>query len=210
MPPRDQTDYEQRREQIIAGALEVFARKGLERATNKDIAEAAGIGSAGLIYHYFASKDDLFRQVLAHYAPLMPLLAQIDTFMDMPPRETLTLFGRTFLSVVDNPALISFFRMTISEISQHPALHDALNQIGPGRWFPIIERYLQRQMDLGVLRQSNPTAAARCFAGPFVAYVLAYGVFDPHQSTPPLPPEIMIETAVDIFLQGLEQQSEEA
>ena len=51
MPSRDEQDFEERRQQIIDGALEVFSEKGFEKATNKDIAEAAGIGSPGLIYH---------------------------------------------------------------------------------------------------------------------------------------------------------------
>ena len=50
MPPRDEQDYEQRRQQIIDGALEAFSAKGFDGASNKDIAEAAKIGSPGLIY----------------------------------------------------------------------------------------------------------------------------------------------------------------
>ena len=64
MPPRDEQDYEARRQQIIDGALQVFASEGFEKATNKDIARAAHINSPGLIYHYFKDKTDLFRQVI--------------------------------------------------------------------------------------------------------------------------------------------------
>ena len=60
MPPRDEQDFESRRQQIIDGALQVFASKGFEKATNKDIAVASGIGSPGLIYHYFKDKCDSF------------------------------------------------------------------------------------------------------------------------------------------------------
>ena len=41
MPPRDEHDYEARRQQIIEGALQVFSREGYEKATNIDIARAA-------------------------------------------------------------------------------------------------------------------------------------------------------------------------
>ena len=46
-------DINERRQQIIDGALDVFATKGFENATNKDIARASKIGSPALIYHYF-------------------------------------------------------------------------------------------------------------------------------------------------------------
>ena len=49
MPPRDEQDYEERRQQIIDGALSVFGSKGFEKATNKDIANAAKIGSPAFI-----------------------------------------------------------------------------------------------------------------------------------------------------------------
>src|SRR5262249_10292239 len=97
MPSRDEQDFEERRQQIIDGALAVFSEKGFEKATNKDIAEAAGIGSPGLIYHYFKDKSDLFRQVLEQRAPVLQLIARGDSIMDLPPREALTLFGNAFI-----------------------------------------------------------------------------------------------------------------
>ena len=45
MPARDEQDFERKRQQIIDGALQVFATKGYEKATNIDIARAAGIHS---------------------------------------------------------------------------------------------------------------------------------------------------------------------
>lgn len=49
---------EARRHSILHAAQMVFARKGIQGATMAEIAEAAGI-SAGAIYRYFPSKDDL-------------------------------------------------------------------------------------------------------------------------------------------------------
>src|SRR5687768_2938858 len=102
MPPRDEQDYESRRQQIIDGALEVFASKGFERATNKEIAEAARIGSAGLIYHYFKDKADLFRQVVEQRAPVLQLISRGDALMELPPHQALTLFAISFLKSLDN------------------------------------------------------------------------------------------------------------
>jgi AcrR family transcriptional regulator len=51
------------RTRILDGALDVFARDGVEAATMADIAKAAGIGTAS-IYRYYASKDELFAAVI--------------------------------------------------------------------------------------------------------------------------------------------------
>jgi AcrR family transcriptional regulator len=46
------------RQRILDAALQLFATKGYEEATMRDIAAAAGC-SLGLTYRYFASKEDL-------------------------------------------------------------------------------------------------------------------------------------------------------
>ena len=56
-----------RRTQILEAALEVFSTKGFHKATNKDIASAAGGMSPGLIYHYFKDKEDLFISLVDVY-----------------------------------------------------------------------------------------------------------------------------------------------
>jgi AcrR family transcriptional regulator len=62
MPRSEQANQqirEERREQILLSAAQVFARKGLADTKIADIAAAAGV-SHGLAYRYFASKDDVF------------------------------------------------------------------------------------------------------------------------------------------------------
>ncbi|MBW7455326.1 TetR/AcrR family transcriptional regulator [Paenibacillus sepulcri] len=50
---------DERTEQIMAAALQVFARRGIIGTKMSMIAAEAGI-SHGLLYHYFKSKDELF------------------------------------------------------------------------------------------------------------------------------------------------------
>jgi AcrR family transcriptional regulator len=59
--PRDQ-DSAETRSRILAAAVELFARDGYEATTNRSIAEACGLTSAA-IYHYFASKAELYAAV---------------------------------------------------------------------------------------------------------------------------------------------------
>ena len=47
-----------RRTQILDAATQVFARKGFNRATIRDVAKVAGVAD-GTIYNYFANKTDL-------------------------------------------------------------------------------------------------------------------------------------------------------
>ena len=57
-------DKSQRRDQIVAAAKEVFARKGFHDTTIADIARRAGL-AYGSVYWYFESKDELFHALMA-------------------------------------------------------------------------------------------------------------------------------------------------
>lgn len=66
MTPRNveqnQQIRDERREQILHAALEIFARKGPGASRVSDIANLAGL-SHGLVYHYFRSKDEIFTEL---------------------------------------------------------------------------------------------------------------------------------------------------
>lgn len=54
---------EDTRQAILSAARECFARVGFERATNRDIAAAAGVTAAAM-YRYFDSKPELYEAVV--------------------------------------------------------------------------------------------------------------------------------------------------
>src|ERR1700744_6154597 len=64
--PRPGSRAEQRRRteaRILDAASRVFVADGYERATIRAVASAAGV-DAGLVMHYFGSKQELFRRVI--------------------------------------------------------------------------------------------------------------------------------------------------
>lgn len=199
MPPRVEQDFEGRRQQIIDGALQVFSHKGFEKATNKDIAAAAGIGSPGLIYHYFKDKADLFRQVVEQRLPVLQLLIHNEEeMMSKPPKVVLTIFAKAFLTVLDNPTSIAMMKLLFSEAFRHPAVAEMINKIGPSRSISFLTRYLDKQMAAGVFKPMDSAAAARCFVGSFLAYIITREVFlqpDARQ----ISLDTMVTTAVEVF-----------
>jgi TetR/AcrR family transcriptional regulator, mexJK operon transcriptional repressor len=202
MPKRKAASFEQRRLQIINGALQVFSTKGFLGATNRDIAQAAGINSPGLIYHYFASKEDLLRAVIEQNAPPMQLLAQAEVLLAMPPETALPLVAQAYLQLAEKPELAANMRLLIGEAIRSDEFAEALGRMGLLRILQLVTDYLQRKMDEGLLRQVDPALAARCFLGPLVLYVLSQSVLHlPIQ--PPVDAQAMAQAAVAVFLEGM-------
>jgi AcrR family transcriptional regulator len=80
------------REQIAEAARALFADLGYERASFRRIAGAAGVDPA-LVVHFYGSKEDLFRQVMA----LPPAIADALAKLADGPRETV---GRRLAELV--------------------------------------------------------------------------------------------------------------
>src|SRR3954471_18722250 len=59
------TPDSERRERVLAAALEVFGRYGFRKASMDEIARAADISRQGLYLH-FANKEALFRAAVRH------------------------------------------------------------------------------------------------------------------------------------------------
>src|SRR5262245_65117897 len=71
------------REQIAEAARSLFAELGYERTSFRRIASAAGVDPA-LVVHFYGSKEDLFRQVMALPHVIADALVQLAD----APRET--------------------------------------------------------------------------------------------------------------------------
>jgi AcrR family transcriptional regulator len=62
---KDERLIEQRRRQIIEGAVRLFVEKGFHKTTTREIARACGL-SIGTMYEYIQSKEDVLYLVCEH------------------------------------------------------------------------------------------------------------------------------------------------
>lgn len=207
MPPRDEQDYEQRRQQIIDGALEAFSEKGFDGASNKDIASAAKIASPGLIYHYFKDKVDLLHQMIEARMPLLHLINEAEGMLDQEPDVVLPMLAVKILRAYDQWPAMAIIRVVFAEAMRNPRVAKMVLEVGPGRGMRIMSAYLERQMDAGVLRRMDPNVATRVFVGPLLVYSLTKNVFnDP--ATHAISHEEMAREAAGVFLRGMAPQEQ--
>jgi TetR/AcrR family transcriptional regulator, fatty acid metabolism regulator protein len=78
-----------KRRQILDAAVSVFARQGFHACRVSDIADEAGV-AYGLVYHYFASKDEILDTIfLERWGLMIELIDEVDR-RPLPVREKLT------------------------------------------------------------------------------------------------------------------------
>jgi AcrR family transcriptional regulator len=66
MPKISDAKLAARRQQILDAAAACFARDGFHRASMQDVVRECGV-SAGLVYRYFASKDEMIAAIVAQW-----------------------------------------------------------------------------------------------------------------------------------------------
>jgi AcrR family transcriptional regulator len=91
---------DERREQLVARATELFATHGYEELSMSRIAREAGISKA-LLYHYFPSKSQLFATALMAAAEDLQRRTEL-VDASLPPVEQVTAGLDAFLHWVDD------------------------------------------------------------------------------------------------------------
>lgn len=175
----------ERRVQILEVALTLFAERGVEGTTIKQIAEHAEI-SVGLLYHYFDGKAALLQAIFEHRALQLP---QLEEMHDRPVEEVLPIFVQSLCDDLrENIEIIwLFFR----EHRSTPTVAEQV-EMKRQRCSQSLCGYLRARQEAGELRAFAPEAAARMLMG---------ALFSSHLTT--TPEAELISGMVDIFIKGI-------
>ncbi|MEO8611034.1 MAG: TetR/AcrR family transcriptional regulator [Chloroflexota bacterium] len=161
---------EDRRVQIIDAAVQVFSEKGFERATNKDVAQAAGI-TPGLIYHYFTSKEDLLKAIFEEHSPLRLMRSLPENVPDLPPEAMLRWVAHQILSIVESEQYVRLARIFIAEVLYNPNVA-SVGFSAMGEVVGFLEHYMAAKMKSGEIRSADPALMVQLFGGSLMAMVI--------------------------------------
>jgi AcrR family transcriptional regulator len=114
--PSRSTDARQR---LIEAAIAQFGRKGLEGATTRDIAKAAGVNIAGIAYH-FGGKQQLYLACAEHIAQtvltgIKERLRELASQPAAPAVELEQTLARIAEFMLATPAIADFARFILRE-----------------------------------------------------------------------------------------------
>jgi AcrR family transcriptional regulator len=150
---------EDRPEQLIGAALEVFGHRGLANARLEDIAERAGV-SKGTIYLYFPNKEELFREMIRRTAVAAIERAEKVVTQGTPTEQVLA-FTKGYWQLVRSPAYSTIYRLVLGELHQFPDLARFYADEAVAPIQKIVAAIVRRGVDAGEFREIEPMVAAR-------------------------------------------------
>ena len=191
---------EDRREQIIDAAMQVFSEKGFVKATNKDVARAAGI-TPGLIYYYFESKEKLLVAMIESRSPIRLLASLTPQALALPQEAFLRLIIRQLLNIIEGENLIQLIRTMLPEIVHNPQITPMVAGFFQ-RIIGFLTSYFESKMEAGELRQSDAALAAQVFLGSVIGFVLRRHIIRDPQALQ-YTPEQIADAIVDTMFSGI-------
>ena len=155
-----------KRDQILLAAKSCFRHDGY-RTSVEQIARQAGVAKQ-TVYHHFASKDELFREVANDYA--RRLLVELNCQSGEDCRASLLRFALAYRQRILSADGIALSRAFLAEVPRFKALARSMYAHGAGETARGLAAWLQQAMDTGRLRRDDPQFAAELLMGILVGH----------------------------------------
>jgi len=188
---------QERQASIIAAAASLFAQKGFNGTTTREIARTAGISEA-LLFRYFPTKRALYAAIIAARSQLSQLMASIEEAA--AERDDVRVFTLIAGFRIHRGADPSLLRLLLFSALEGHELSDMFFRNRHRVFYEFLAGYIARRTREGKFRKVDPLLAAQSFIGMIVYHRLLHDIFGvpAHCS-----PEEAVAGYVDVFLEGL-------
>ncbi len=154
---------QEKRRKILAGAREVFAEAGFERASVDVIAARAGVSKA-TVYNHFEDKQALFVATVVEETEAMR--ASLGACVERPcgtVEQALQAMGEKIMTLWLAPPVAALYRQAIAEAARLPEIGRMVFEQGTKALQDTVAANLARWAETGALRLDDPQADAVTF-----------------------------------------------
>jgi len=161
----DQGRSELKRQAIMTAAAEAFLRDGY-RGTSMDAVAAAARVSKQTVYKHFSDKERLFSEIVSATVneAANPVDLETRLLQDSADVEAdLRRLGRSLLTLVMQPKILSLRRLVIAEAGRFPELGRMFLERGAGRTVQVLALAFEALSARGQLQVDDARVAAAQF-----------------------------------------------
>jgi len=166
----------QRREAILAAALDEFSARGFAAARLDDVARRAGVAK-GTIYLYFRDKESLFQELVR--SMLSPIVGQVEAapMIDLPARVVVEMIAEVFVREVFGTRRKDVIRLIITEGQRFPKLAEIYYREVIARAVPAVRALMARAVARGELRSDALARFPQLLVAPAMIALMWNGLF---------------------------------
>jgi AcrR family transcriptional regulator len=192
---------EDRRQQILETATQLFARQGYDGTTTRQIAERARVNEA-IIFRHFPSKEELYWAVIEHKCReghgRQIVAARLES--GAPVEEVFAGIAEDFLKLRERDSTLT--RLLLFSALEHHRLSQRFFDVHIAEVYETLAHYIRKQIQAGKFREVDPLLAARGFWGMVIYHFLIQELFGAKRSQH-IDARHASRTLADIWLQGM-------
>jgi AcrR family transcriptional regulator len=153
-----------KRKQILAAAVRVFAEHGYHGSRVGDIAEDAGVAH-GLLYHYFSSKEEVLRTIFVeNWGELLARFRAVEAAHEPPPQKLEGIAKILLRTWRNDPALVT---VMVREVARSREIQGQIEEVREA--FLIVQR---------IIEEGQASGAFRLDLDPRIASWIVYGALE--------------------------------
>jgi AcrR family transcriptional regulator len=167
----------ERRDAILAAALDEFAARGFAATRLEDVAKRAGVAK-GTIYLYFADKETLFQELIR--TQLSPVVGGVihASHADIPLRLFTKQLVEVFVREVLGTRRKDVIRLVITEGPRFPNLAEFYYREIIARVLEAVRALLRRAVERGELKDDALVRHPQLLAAPGIMAIVWSGLFE--------------------------------
>src|SRR5438132_8460601 len=151
------------RARIVEAAFSAFMERGFAETSTLEIATRARASKREL-YAEFSGKQDLLLACIRERADRLKLPVDLPQIADRATLErTLVAFGTQLLREVSDPAVVTVFRLAISEAVRAPEVAQTLNDVAIAASRTALREIMRHAIDARLLGGGAPEMAEHFF-----------------------------------------------
>src|SRR5690606_16928622 len=203
---------DERRDQILQAALDLFSKHGFAGTTTKEIARTSGVSEA-LVFRHFATKDELYNAILDGKACQMRVFRSLNGDNDelskaIAEKDDSTVFYRLALDALNaQQSDPRFMRLLIFSALEEHDLSERFFQESVSRIYDFIGDYIKLRQADGAFRQMDTAVAVRAFHGMVVHHSLNNVLWNRSRTIVDITNERAAREFSDILLHGILKNS---
>ena len=186
----------ERRDAILAAALDEFAASGFAATRLDDVARRADVAK-GTIYLHFADKETLFQELIR--MELSPVVAALEnvSHADIPFRAVTSQLIEVFAREIFETRRKDVIRLVITEGPRFPKLAEFYYREVISRVMETIRAMLRRAHERGELKTDALVRFPQLLAAPGIVAIIWSGLFDRFE---PLDVRALMRAHFDVLL----------
>ena len=201
---------DERREQILTTAINLFSRNGFRGTTTKEIARAAGVSEA-MVFRHFETKEALYGAILddkgcREDVARFPWEGSTELQRALEEGDDFAVFYNIGMKALEkHQTNTSFLRLLFySALEEHELAAQFFNDFVE-RVYVFIGEYIERRQREGAFRAIEPRIAVRAFIGMLIQHSLNNILWDKERRILNISNETAAKNFAEVLLHGIQK-----